>query len=65
MHFIRKVNFYVPFLILSHKGSFASAFAVPRGRLLAFDVMLQRLKFPANERVHICIDLLVSACRFG
>ena len=60
----RKLTFTFHSSFLPQKRFFASALAVPKNKLLTFDVMLQRLKFPTNESVHICIDLMVSACRF-
>ena len=50
--------------LMFHSSFTASAFAAQNDRLLTFVVTLQRLKFPTNESVHICIGLLVSACRW-
>ena len=42
----------------------ASAFVVISDKLLAFAVTLHRLKFPANERVHIASVLLVTLLQY-
>ena len=53
---ILKITFSFHSSLLPHQRYFASVFVAASSRLLTFDIMLQRLKLPTNEPVHICID---------
>ena len=49
---------------MSHSCFIDSAFTVIADRLLTFAVNLHRLKFPANERVHITSIVLVISLQY-